>query len=542
MATTNNNEEPCLININQGSSTSQTIYYKNKYLYSKYDPPKSITLSIDNMTILEGSVFLLCSPCLWYGIDALLRKLPQNCFLIALERDPKLLTLASQKRTSIPLFSGEDLQNLDSLLRNKIASGKYKRIIRIDFSAGTTLYQSFYDMVYDGCQNIVSTFWKNRLTLTRIGKLYSKNIFKNLPSLSNSKQLKNVENTVHKPILVIGAGQSLDDTLKNNFNLKKFYIICVDAAFQALSSRNIRPNAIVSVEGQFAIQKSYIGTNSKDLTLFADICSRNEITDYFSDNVVYFESEFCTEPFFKILKDNNVFNSILPPMGSVGLYAIYIALKIRLSTSVPIYFTGMDFSFTPGFSHAKQTSAHRAQLYNNNRFTSIENYMAFNPNSITLKGKKDRIIYTTPVMASYAKQFSYYFSRTENLYDIGQFGINTGCPTQSLLIAEETKTTFPLLQIDNSAKTTNNQFVKEYLENRKQDLEQLKKLLTSEIPDSISNDELIKLMKNNSYLYMHFPDGHEPTLEISFLKRIRAEIDYFYKIINSALKKLIDYN
>jgi len=47
---------------------------------------------------------------------------------------------------------------------------------------------------------------------------------------------------------------------------------------------------------------------------------------------------------------------------------------------------------------------------------------------------------------------------------------------------------------------------------------------------------VLSLLLEHDYLYMHFPDGYKkPQMNEGFLKRIRAEIDFFLKDINSAL-------
>ena len=53
---------------------------------------------------------------------------------------------------------------------------------------------------------------------------------------------------------------------------------------------------------------------------------------------------------------------------------------------------------------------------------------------------------------------------------------------------------------------------------------------------NISLDEQIKReLTGREYLYLHFPDGTEPTLDRAFLTRVRAQIDFFAKDIESAL-------
>ena len=43
--------------------------------------------------------------------------------------------------------------------------------------------------------------------------------------------------------------------------------------------------------------------------------------------------------------------------------------------------------------------------------------------------------------------------------------------------------------------------------------------------------EIEKLLAAREYLYLHFPDGLKASFDLSFLKRVRAEIDFFIKDI-----------
>lgn len=52
---------------------------------------------------------------------------------------------------------------------------------------------------------------------------------------------------------------------------------------------------------------------------------------------------------------------------------------------------------------------------------------------------------------------------------------------------------------------------------------------------SLKEEKLLNLLEQHEYLYLHFPDGYKkPNLSQSFLKRIRAEIDFFLKDIDGA--------
>ena len=82
--------KPCLVNTSQGFS----ILYKEKYLYSKYNPSKAIIQKINELNILPGTIFLCFSPVLSYGLKELLQKIPENCLVIACEFDKELYSFS----------------------------------------------------------------------------------------------------------------------------------------------------------------------------------------------------------------------------------------------------------------------------------------------------------------------------------------------------------------------------------------------------------------------------------------------------------------
>jgi len=546
LETTNINEGPFLLDTGKDSSF-QTVQYKSKLLYSKYNPQKSIISLIQKEVFLPGTIILICSPCLWYGYTELISRLNKDCTCIAVEKDYNLFSLAQKHNTKpesfVPLYTETNLLDLDLLIRKLCKTGKYKRIKRLDFSAGTNLYPEFYNFVINGLQDIVSTFWKNRITLSKMGKLYSKNLIKNLPLLSRTKQLIDFQNKITKPILVCGAGESLN-SISNIINNTTPYIISVDVALQPLLQRNIIPDAVVAVEGQFSIQKSYIGTQNLDITLFADLCSRIEIPDFFINNTVFFSSNYTDDSFFSDLVSRKIIKSTIPSLGSVGLYAMYIALILRKDSSIPVYFTGLDFSYSCGLTHAKGTAAHRAQVYNNNRLVSIENYNASFINTIKLIGKDSRIMYTSAVMKSYAESFCQFFNKQKNIIDLGVSGINLGFENKKYIQNFDNSDTNSSISNYDCFSYTDKKQIIEYLQEKIDLLLRLKDLLihgekSIYLNRSISlESQIIEILKETSFLYIHFPDGFEPSTDLSFLKRMRAEIDIFLKTFNFALNRL----
>ncbi|MBR5095666.1 MAG: DUF115 domain-containing protein, partial [Treponema sp.] len=393
--------EPVLIEAassEQSGGATFTLQYKNRFLYSKYNPQKNILQAVQNLEILPGTLVLAFSPCLFYGYKELEEKCrATGSQILCVEADPALHAFESQeiKRQDLAatlLAPGQNTpKGLEEFFSN--AKEKFRRVIRIDLSAGVSFAPDFYKNFFDCAQNIVAAFWKNRLTLVRLGRLYSKNIFKNLPLAASSTPFEALEGTVEKPIIVCGAGESLDQLTRAAIDgkpmtaeeiNKRFFVFAVDAALPALTSAKIKIDAVAATESQWAIEKAYIGLKDQESGpfFFFDLTSRNQIARRFSKKRAFYFSQFEKNNFFDNLNKKGLLPKIAPPLGSIGLTATYLALLLRKDQSVPICVLGLDFSFSAGRTHALESAQSKVLYANSNRRSPSSNFAAaFGPGS-----------------------------------------------------------------------------------------------------------------------------------------------------------------
>lgn len=532
-------EKPRLVNAGQGFSVLKTVEYKGRFLYSKYNPAKAIEAYIDKMQILSGTLVIICSPLLWYGIEKLKSLLPENCEIIALENDENLFELAMQNNSAnVPLFKLSEGEKIDSFVRNICKSGRIKRALKIDFSAGVNFSSEKFDFTVNAISEIIATFWKNRITLVKFGRLFSKNFLRNIARLEKSKTLEDVAKTVSKPLLVLGAGEGLDSLPYSNFNPSDFFIIAVDAALSPLLARKITPDAVVTMESQLAIEKAFLDAKNEKILLFADLCARPEATKILGGNIIWFATKYADGIFFDNLKKENVIRNFIEPMGSVGLAATYIALKLRSSSSVPVFVAGLDFSYSIGTTHAKGTMALKQRFINSGRLAPIENYdAAFFMAAQTVISKNGKKICSTKILLQYVQQFRLMFQNEKNLFDCSSTGINLGIPQSNF---------FTIKENPSKEKCESDKNVSNFCKKEKRKLEELRSLLSygekspfrNNLPEEISLSEQIKkLAEEREYLFLHFPDGYAFKMEQSFLKRIRAETDFFIKQLEIAIRE-----
>lgn len=545
------NNKPCLVKAREGFS----VIYKDKYLYSKYDPQKNINQIINNLEILPSSLIFCTSPLLCYGIELLQQKLKENCLIIAYEEEKELhdITIKSynnlKNKDNFCLLNkkqiNEFLEVLDNSSLKFMNKGPFKRVIKIDFSAAYLLNQKVYEKYFINIQNIISQFWKNRLTLVQFGRRFSRNIFKNLVLLKESLPLTNLFNTITDDIIIIGTGESSEETIKKiKESNKKYFIICVDASLRILKENNINVDIVVSEECQVVIKKSFIGCKNYATSSVSGLTSCTNSVIKAANNNFWYIPVYCKTNFLKRIQNLNLV-PFIPPLGSVGLTALYIALLLRKSEEINIFITGLDFSYFAGKTHANASQANSFLLFNCNKLKSIYNLHSSFINTVKINKK----LISTQNLINYAELFTYIASNKKNIFDLRNNGINLGLTKKDFSEVKNKNDDLFYKKIkelninykqnkDNLNKTS--LILKEFYTNEKKELEELKDILSNgqNINKEERDNKIKELIYSKEYLYLHFPDGIEFTNEISFLKRIRAEIDFFLKDINSALKIL----
>ena len=563
-------QKPCLVDTGRGFS----VYYQKRFLYSKYAPKKTIVTAVENLEVFPGTLFLIFSPLLWHGLEELLEKLPEKCFILALERDFELYALAEKSlkekigknpelkiAEKTRLLSPEKIPYIVNIILNQNIEKKdeippvynFRRVIHIEFSGGAALNKEFYQNVSMLAQNAIGSFWKNRLTLTRLGRLYSRNIFKNLSNLPYAADFSNFTQKIEKPIFIFGAGESTVETLKelSAKELQKCFVLCVDAALPVLSAFKITPDAVVAVEGQLAIEKAYIGNAKLKSFVFADMASRKQVLSH-SKNFAYFASEYSKTNFLENLKKHDFFPKTIPALGSVGLTASYLALELRKSQEIPVFAAGLDFDFSLGKTHAQNAPAHILRLISSDRIRKTANYDSAFKNGASRLGKiNGKDFFTDISLSNYAKSFNDVFGKTINFFSCSEFGLNLGIPqvkngaVKNFLKKIKNNGT-SLLNSENQNIKSKEKIRRDillYMKNEENALERIKNLLSNGKGEKQTQEnfekELENLITEREYLFLHFPDGYKcDTKDISFLKRVRSGLDFFLKDIKNAAEFL----
>ena len=415
-------------------------------------------------------------------------------------------------------------------------------------SGGTFFYKTLYSQTALFSQNFIASFWKNRITLVKMGRLFCKNFFRNLREIPAEQSIPHCSPFFLRPFIVFGAGESTETFLLSvsKKTLQKCTVLAVDAALPVLLKHKIQPDFIIAVESQLAIEKAYIGANKTKAAIISDLASRPAVLRHTKGRHLYFYSEFSESEFLKSAESKGILPAKIPPLGSVGLTAVYLALFMRFDSNVPVFVTGLDFSYSLGFTHARGAPAHTARLISSNRFKPVENYdAAFKADAKTVPGKNGTVI-TDTALKNYAALFVNYFKDSKKLYDAGFSGLNLSLPSVTTEqienfcqpLGQKKEGEFDALYEQNKKNSSSSDIkikTKTYLLEEKNALLRIKELLSkgekaAPAPTPNLRAEIENLLSKREYLYLHFPDGYRfEAGNLSFLKRISNEIDFFLK-------------
>jgi hypothetical protein len=388
------------------------------------------------------------------------------------------------------------------------------------------------------------------MTLVKLGRLYIKNAVKNISLIPRTPSLGALS-FGKDPVLVLGAGPSLDGVLEGlagffgealpAFPARPFRIVAVDTALPCLRARNIKPDLVVALESQHWNLRDFIGSGDWEIPVAMDLSALPATREILGGRTFLFYTPWAEMGLFRRLDAAGLLPAVFPPLGSVALSAAAIALSLG---SGPVLTGGIDFSFTLDQYHARSTPGHTEKLRRQNRFRGILNAdAAFRPAVFGAAAKSGAPIRSDPAMRSYRDLFEREFAGETRLRDITGNGLSLGplvldlaaaCKTlgagaDAAAKAPSAGNTAPAIPAALAADEAG--AFRDFVIRERDALIRLRNILTGKIEASPA--ELENLLNEADYLWAHFPDcagtggRRPPGTDISFLKRVRAELDPF---------------
>ena len=342
-----------------------SVEYRGRCLYSRVAPREGPERIVRGLEPLPDTLYVVPSPLLGYGLQTLLERIPASSAVLALEAEPALATLTEANLP--PGIAGHTrfrfLPDPGMAARSIRSLGAFRRAVEVRLSTGRSLNPGAYDAALRRVDAELNRYWRNRMTMVRMGRLWARNVFRNLSRLPGSRILEPA--SWEGPVAVCGAGPGLDSACTwLRSERRRIRILACDTALGPLLLRGIRPDAVVCLEGQIHNLKDFLPGGNTEIPVFADLCSHPSVFRAVPGPKILTLTRYEELEFLDRLESLPVPLLRVQPLGSVGVLAVHLARRL---TGGPVFLAGLDFSFPPGSTHAKGSPAMLAEEFREGR-------------------------------------------------------------------------------------------------------------------------------------------------------------------------------
>jgi hypothetical protein len=523
-------DTPRLVPAKRGYS----VLYEGKTLLSTIDPVAAADRLVASLPKDERTLYLCVSPLFGFGLSRLLDTMHPTSAILCVEAEPPLADFTRDhlppEITRHPRFAllTDTAATPDTALAalNRWGARTFRRVIRFNLSAAARAPR--YPVIEETLRREIAREWENAATLMKLGRRYALNFLRNLrlldtvPSISASViekfsieccgGMRHVTQSGYAmsprsfiqqksaiPIHVLGAGPSLDRFFAEDTG---GIIVCVDTALPALRARGLRADLVVALEAQHWNLRDFVGCRDTAAALAMDLSALPAIARCINGPTCLFFTPWTPLCIFDRLK--NVLPLEMPPLGNVGITAYALARRLFSGDIGPVIPHGLDFAFTIDQYHCRNSPGHIDNLRKLDRFHSpLPAAAALRPAAGAVRNERGENVRQDPVMRRYQELFSAVQYDTEHI-----------TPPQP---------------------TRHQKSASAFIQEIHAELTRIRRILSG--TEKASGEDLRALIDRNDFLFAHYPDyactnNGANIDDLSFLKRIRAEIDAFIKAVS----------
>jgi hypothetical protein len=320
------------------------------YIHSRIDPQREARRLILAECREKPSACIFFGFGLGYHMEAFTELYPHTPFLIV-EPDPGFFRRALSLRDLAKVLTNPDFRlhlsgNPESVVASLAELPLTKpKIIRI-----RSVYQKnreFYQRLEGVVQSTLARRQINRNTLKRFGRLWIRNLVKNLDLLADTPGVGKVKGLFDGiPALVLASGPSLDNVLPLLPALaQRLLIIAVDTSLRACLDRGVEPDFLVIVDPQYWNTRHVDRARFLSSLLVCESSTHPRIFRSLNLPVLFGSSLF---PLGRYIESFVGRKGDLGAGGSVATSAWDLA---RIAGANPIYVAGLDLGFPNHRTH-----------------------------------------------------------------------------------------------------------------------------------------------------------------------------------------------
>jgi hypothetical protein len=292
--------------------------------------------------------------------------------VLVCEADPRLLAEALSARDLRRVLAREELGFLvgcdpDSLVGALDELG-CRRLSILGARAVETAYPEWYGRLRAAAERYAGKESINENTLRRFGRLWVRNLARNLPLVGSLPGVGRLEGRFAGfPVVVLAAGPSLDEVLPHLPVLRrKALLVCVDTALRSVLRAGVEPDFLVVVDPQYWNWRHLEGLSSRGSILVSESAAWPAVFRFDAAARFLCSSLF---PLGQAIERRAGAKGGLGAGGSVATTAWDLA---RLLGASSIYMAGLDLGFPSAATHARASLFEQRALASGCRLAPAE--------------------------------------------------------------------------------------------------------------------------------------------------------------------------
>ncbi len=233
-----------------------TVSLDGVRLHSVYDPRREARRLIEAELPAGCEVVVCYGLGLGYHVEELLTMRPE-AEVIVVEPDTQLLEACAKLRDLRPVLSDTRVRLLAAVAPEAVAMAvdeqAARNLVVLRLRSVYEKDREYYEAVDTAVERLRSRAEINRNTLKRFGKLWVRNLTRNLEKTAEAIPLRLLEGlAAEMPVLLCAAGPSLDQVLPRLPQLaERCVVVAVDTSIAALMAAGVQPDIAVVVDPQY---------------------------------------------------------------------------------------------------------------------------------------------------------------------------------------------------------------------------------------------------------------------------------------------------
>lgn len=395
------------VEILQTRNGMKTARINGSLLHSMINPEREAERFAEGCSVQAGQRIILYGLGLGHHVASLARRLGRSGVLVVIELNPDLLDAALrtidirgfEQHCSFELVSGVSEQDISlkiSELSSRYGNGNWTYLVH---PASYKCIPEKFSRISD----LFATTLMDKRTSSVFRNQFIDNFEKNLDVVLRSPGIAHYRNNyTGKPVVIVGAGPSLDGQLRVLQRGQEYVHICaVDTAFPILIQHGIRPDCVVTVDPQSktAHHFSEVSTESIPLIISPVSCAQT-VACYGGPYIVFLQKDHSvTGAYENVLGDKGFTEA----GGSVSCIAIDIMAQFGFNS---IILAGMDYSFPNMQAYSAYAHESKQLMPYSHRFRPIANFhyeRIYSDRTVTVRSVEGARVLSHLVLDGYRK-------------------------------------------------------------------------------------------------------------------------------------------